>query len=103
MANATGQLKEKDRRDLATQSDIQFTMPRFVNWPAMPTRMANQANVSQADFSLRQSSQSSTPNKMSIDKPSIVAITLETPIASLFTNYAMSVLSSLKSIKLSNK
>lgn len=83
--NAAGQLKEKDCRDLATQPDIHVTMPRFVNCPAIPTKTANQVNVSHADFSLKQSSQSRTPNNKSIDKPIIAATTLGIPIASPVT------------------
>nr|GMC89662.1 hypothetical protein VITISV_043636 [Ipomoea batatas] len=45
----------------------------------MPTRTANHARVSQADFSLKQSSQSSTPNNKRIDNPSMAATTLEIP------------------------
>lgn len=83
MPNAAGQLREKDARNLATQLDIQETMPRLVSCPAMPTNTANQASVSQADFSLRQSSQFNTPKRRRIERPSIAATTLGMPIASL--------------------
>lgn len=84
MRNAAGQFNENDCRDVATKFDIQLTIPRLVNWLDMPTRTANQAKVSHADFSLKQSSQSSTPVNKSIDNPSIAAMTLEIPRASLY-------------------
>ncbi|KAK6945773.1 3,4-dihydroxy-2-butanone 4-phosphate synthase, RibB [Dillenia turbinata] len=90
MTKAAGLLRESDFKDLATPSDIQLTKPRFVNWPAMPTRTANQIKVSHADFSLKQSSQSSTPNNRRTDNPSIAATTLEMPIFSLKTSQSLS-------------
>src|SRR4051812_7683394 len=45
--------------------------------------MANQAKVSHADFSFKQSCQSRTPVTRSIDKPTIAVTALAMPIASL--------------------
>ena len=45
----------------------------------MPTRMANQAKVSHADFSFKQSFQSRTPNTSGIDNPIIAATALPMP------------------------
>ncbi|KAL4579711.1 hypothetical protein LXL04_015871 [Taraxacum kok-saghyz] len=47
---------ERDLRKSATHVDIHGTTPNSVSWVAMPMSTPNQANVSHADFSLRQSS-----------------------------------------------
>lgn len=76
MVNAPNQLSESDFRKWATQLDIHGITPRAVNWVAMPTRAPNQAKVSHACFSLKQSSHSSTPDNSSTDSPIIAATTL---------------------------
>jgi len=81
--NDAGQVRERDCSSLATQSDIQATTPRFVSCPAIPIKTANQVRESQADLSLRQSSQFMTPNSRSVDRPIIADTTLAIPIASL--------------------
>lgn len=76
MVNAPNQVREKDFRKSATPLDIQGITPRAVNWVAIPTRAPNQAKVSHACFSLKQSSHSSTPDSRSTDRPIIAATTL---------------------------
>lgn len=87
MHKAAGQLSERVWSKFATQFDIHATIPKFVNWLAIPTRTVNHDSVSHAVFSFKQSSQSRTPVRRRIESPSIAATTLEIPSASLQTNH----------------